>query len=42
MQHKLIPPFLIKAGGVIVNDITKIHCNDPTSSDHCISFKSMI
>ena len=40
MKHNLIPQFLIRAGGVIVNDIPKIHCQDPTSSDHCISFES--
>ena len=36
MKLNLIPTFLMKAGGFIVNYIPKIHCNDPTSSDHCI------
>ena len=38
MQYKIIPPFLMRAGGVIVKDIPKIHCNDIKSSDYCISF----
>ena len=34
MQYNPITLFLMRAGGVIVNDIPKIYCNDPTSSDH--------
>ena len=40
MQHNLIPLFLMRAGGMIVNDITKIHCNYNTPSDPFISFES--
>ena len=39
MKHNLIPPFIMREGGVIVNDIPKMHCSDPTINDHCISFK---
>ena len=39
MQHNLIPPFIMREGGVQVNDIPKIHCTDPDIDDHCISFK---
>ena len=38
MQQNLIPQFIIRSGGVIVKYIPKIHCNDPTSGCHCISF----
>ena len=40
MEHNLIPPFIMRAGGVIVNDVPKIHCVDPTIDDHCIRFSS--
>ena len=36
MQHNLIPPFLMRAGGVVVNCIPKIHFKDPMSRYHCI------
>ena len=38
MDHNLIPPFIMRAGGVIVNDIPKIHCECPEVDDHFISF----
>ena len=38
MHHNLIPPFIMRAGGVTVNDVLKIHCDDPTIDDHCILF----
>ena len=40
MEINLIPPFILRAGGVIVNDIPKIHCDNPETSDHCISFRT--
>ena len=40
MDINLIPPFILRAGGVIVNDVPKIHCNDPMVTDHCISFRT--
>ena len=27
MHHNLIPPFIMREGGVIVNDIPKMHCS---------------
>ena len=41
MTHNLIPPFVMREGGVIVNDIPKIHCDNPSIDDHCISFKDI-
>ena len=41
MEINLIPPFIMRAGGVQVNDIPKIHCDDPTKHDHCISFNDI-
>lgn len=38
MEHNLIPPFIMRAGGVQVNDTAKIHCDDPTEADHSIFF----
>jgi hypothetical protein len=38
MHHNLIPPFIMRAGGIIVNDTAKIHCNDPSTNDHCLLF----
>ena len=40
MQDNLMPPFVMREGGVIVNEKPKIHCEDPTVDDHCISFHS--
>jgi hypothetical protein len=40
MDHNLLPPFIMRAGGVIINDIPKIHCEYPTDNDHCISFRN--
>ena len=36
IKNNITPPFLRRVGGVIVDDIIKIHFKDPTSSDHCI------
>ena len=41
MTHHLIPPFILMEAGVIVNDIPKMHCDDPNTNDHCISFKDI-
>ena len=38
MDHNLIPPFIMRAGGVVVNDVPKIQCKDPAVDDHFISF----
>ena len=39
MPHNLIPPFIMRAGNVIVNDIPKIQVHHPTKDDHCILFE---
>ena len=38
MEHNLIPPFMLREMGVTVNDIPKIHKEDPTMDDHAITF----
>ena len=38
MDNNLIPPFIMRHGGVTVNDKAKIHCVDPSEEDHYIIF----
>ena len=38
LENNFIPPFIMREGGVIVNDKAKIHCDNPTVDDHCIKF----
>ena len=38
MDHNLIPPFMLREMGVTVNDVPKIHKEDPTVDDHTITF----
>ena len=38
MDNNLIPPFMLREMGVTVNDIPKIHKQDPTVDDHAITF----
>ena len=38
LHHNLLPPFLMRQGGVTVDEKPKIHCSDPTSTNHSISF----
>ena len=38
MEHNLIPPFMLREMGATVNDIPKIHKEDPTVDDHAITF----
>ena len=40
MTHNLIPPFIMREGGVTANDIPKMPCSNPTINDHCLSFKN--
>ena len=37
LSNNLIPLFVMREGGVIVNKVLKIHCDDPTEEDHSIS-----
>ena len=41
MKDNLIPPFIMRQGGIIVLDTPKIHCPDPTPEDHCIRFEGV-
>jgi hypothetical protein len=36
MEKNLIPPFILREGGIIVNEKPKIHCEEPTEDDHTI------
>ena len=38
MSNNLIPPFLLREAGVVVNDVPKIHVQDPTDKDHALYF----
>ena len=40
MSHNLIPPFILREQGIKVNDTAKIHCDDPTKTDHSIVIDS--
>ena len=40
MENNLIPPFIMRQGRVIVNDVPKFQCKDPTVQDHSISFET--
>ena len=41
MDNNLIPPFILWEMGVTVNDVPKIHKEDPTVDDHAITFVEM-
>ena len=36
MKNNLLPPFALREKGIIVNDVPKIHCDDPSIEDHSI------
>jgi len=36
MTHNLIPPFIMREQGIIVNEAAKIHVEDPDENDHAI------
>ena len=36
MDHNLIPPFIFRDAGHIVNECPKFQCSIPTANDHCI------
>jgi hypothetical protein len=38
MDNNLIPPFVMREAGLIVNDVPKIHLREPTVDDHAILF----
>ena len=39
LRNNLIPPFVMRASGVTLNDTPKIHSKDPTIDDYCITFE---
>jgi hypothetical protein len=39
MEQNLIPPFVMREAGIVVNETPKIHVNDPTVEDHSIYFE---
>ena len=39
MNNHLIPPFIMREAGIVVNDVPKIQVDDPDVSDHSIYFK---
>ena len=41
MHNNLIPPVMLREMGVTVNDVPKIHKEDPTVDDHAITFVEM-
>ena len=40
MDDILIPPFMMREAGIMVNEKAKIHMDDPKDSDHTIMFNS--
>lgn len=37
MERNLIPPFIMREAGIVVNDVPRIHCNDDLDNDsHCV------
>ena len=36
MEINLIPPFILREAGLILNDIPKIHCDEPSVEDHSL------
>jgi hypothetical protein len=36
MDNNLIPPFILREAGLVVNDKPKIHCEDPTVNEYTI------
>jgi hypothetical protein len=39
MKNNLLPPFILRQAGIEVNDVPKIHTNEPTQSTHSVTFK---
>ena len=40
MEHNLMPPFVMREAGIVVNDVPPIHCGDNITNDsHCIIIK---
>ena len=39
MENNLIPPFIMREAGIVVNDVPKIHVEDPQVEHHSLYFK---
>jgi len=42
MDHNLVPPFILREAGVLINDVPRIHVQEPTENDHAIVFPDEI
>ena len=40
MDINLIPPFVMREAGIVVNEVAKIHSKVPTAEDHSIYFEA--
>ena len=38
MANNLVPPFIMREAGLVVNDVPKIHVSEPDTKDHSIFF----
>ena len=38
MENNLVPPFIMREAGLLVNDVPKIHADDPEIKEHSIAF----
>eukprot|EP00957_Ditylum_brightwellii_P086219 6560929-Ditylum_brightwellii.AAC.1 len=41
MDHNLIPPFMLREAGIMVNKIPEIHKENPSVDDHAITFSNL-
>jgi hypothetical protein len=39
MRNNLLPPFILHQAGIEVNDVPKIHTNEPSTHTHSVTFK---
>ena len=37
--HNLLPPFMLREAGIIINEVPKIHVTSPTEEHHAITFQ---
>ena len=41
-ENNLIPPFLMREAGIVVNDVPKMHVDAPQIEDHSLFFKAKV
>ena len=39
MSNNLLPPFMLREAGIIINEVPKIHVSSPTEEHHAIMFQ---